>query len=71
MYLFLLQRRGRGGPSDRAMIVGAVSEAHARVAAYGRSNDLVWTDDKSAECREIVAAEGVMHTIYATGTGPA
>lgn len=64
--LYLLQRRGGDGPSDRAMIVGAVSEAHARVAAHDRSHDLVWADDAQSECREITPHEGVMHTIYAT-----
>jgi hypothetical protein len=62
--LYLLQRRGGDGPDDRAMVVGALSEAHARVAAYRRSFDPTWTDNGRSTCAEIVACEGVIHTIY-------
>lgn len=65
--LYLLQRRGPGvkGEADRAMIVGAISEAHARVAAYERSKDVAWASDSHTACQQIVTDAGVIHTIYA------
>jgi hypothetical protein len=65
VHLYLIQRRGKGGPDDRAMIVGAVSEAHARVAAYERSKDVAWVEH--AAITRIVPEDGVLHTIYAGG----
>lgn len=69
MGLFLLQRRGTDGPPDRAMIVAAKTEAHARVQAYARNSDPAWTDQRTS-CAQFVdntEEDFVMFTIYAGG----
>lgn len=54
MHTYILRRRGPwAGHVINMLVVVAISAPHARVAAYGRTEDLTWTSNTQSSCEEI------------------